>query len=72
MEIKVPYSDLRAVPSLTILGLHFNVRRNFPYYLLNIAISGNKGGAFKVSGSKLYLVKSEFIQNYAVEGGVIY
>jgi hypothetical protein len=41
---------------------------------LNLIIgnSGNSGGAFKVTASKLYLNYSEFYKNYALEGGAIF
>lgn len=73
MGIKEVYLGLKVVPHLTIQGLSSNVIIfNGCLKTLNIVNSANKGGVFKISMSKIYLVNSEFIQNYAVEGGVIY
>jgi predicted outer membrane repeat protein len=60
----------KVVLSLTIQALFFNVSIN--KFLLFIDNSASKGGAFKVTASKLFLFKSEFIHNYAVEGGVVH
>ena len=70
MQTKEASLGLKVVLSSMIQVLFSNVR--IFQFSLSIVNSASKGGAFKVTASKLFLFKSEFIHNYAVEGGVVH